>query len=215
MNGKFFTLVENIAELFYLNVLWLLCSLPILTVGASTTALLYVLMKKKRGEEGYMTKDYFKAFRQNFLQSSIIWLILLLILSVTGTAFYISNRNAEGTSTAILILLGIIASVFLLILIYVFALQARYENTIAGTIKNSLLLAIGNLPDTIFMVALIASIVILIVFVPYLIIVLLLFGGAGIANLLVPRYIKVFDRMTGEVTENKEKGEQDDGEEKE
>lgn len=207
MNGKFFTLVEDAAELFYLNVIWLLCCLPIITAGASTTALLYVLMKKKRGEESYMIRDFFRAFKENFLQSSIMWLVLLMLSSAICTAFYVLNKNAQAISTVVLIILGVAALICVLILIYVFALQARYENTIAGTVKNSLLLAIGNLPDTIFIIALLSAIVILIVFIPYLIIVLLLFGGAGIAELLVPRYISIFDKMTGESMKNIKKGE--------
>lgn len=90
--GKLMLLFTKIAYSAYLNVLWFICCLPIVTVGASTTALFYVTLKIAKVEEGNITKSFFRAFRQNFKKATIIWLILLtlgIILALDGYIFTI------------------------------------------------------------------------------------------------------------------------------
>ena len=63
--------ITKIAHSAYLNVLWFVCCLPIVTAGASTTALFYVTLKMAKNEEGNITKSFFRAFRENFRQGKI------------------------------------------------------------------------------------------------------------------------------------------------
>lgn len=87
-------LITKIANSVYLNILWLICSLPVVTIGASTTSLFYVTLKMAKNEEGNLTAAYFRSFKENFRQATKIWLILL----VTGIVFaldgYIFYHNA-------------------------------------------------------------------------------------------------------------------------
>lgn len=87
--GRFFNIdspimsgLNKLADLIWLNILAFFCCIPIVTVGASITALNYVALKMVRDEEGYVTKEYFKSFKQNFKQATIIWLIMLLVTAV-------------------------------------------------------------------------------------------------------------------------------------
>ena len=68
--GKFF-------DIMVLNILWTVCSIPIVTMGASTTAVYYVMLKLVRDEEGPTVKSFFRSWRENFKQATAIWLLLL------------------------------------------------------------------------------------------------------------------------------------------
>ena len=78
MDNKFFTVMGRVADLIMLNVVFLICCLPIVTIGASLTALHYVTLKMARNEESYIIRSFFKSFKQNFKQATIINLIMLL-----------------------------------------------------------------------------------------------------------------------------------------
>ena len=102
-----------------------------------------------KNEEGYIFKGFLHAFKLNFKQSTIIWLILLLCGGVCFVDYRISEMM-PGT-------LGMVFKVT----IYSFALTARYENTIGATLKNALLLTVAKLPYTILMTALTVGAVVL------------------------------------------------------
>ena len=77
--SKFSQALIKLCYSCYLNLLWFLCSLPIFTIGASTTALYYVSLKIVQGEDSNLTRLFFRSFRQNFRQATTLWLILLAI----------------------------------------------------------------------------------------------------------------------------------------
>lgn len=83
--------ITKIANSVYLNILWLVCSLPVVTIGASTTSLFYVTLKMAKNEEGNITAAFFRSFRDNFKQATKIWLILLatgIVFALDGYVFY-------------------------------------------------------------------------------------------------------------------------------
>ena len=82
LDSPLFSFLNKVADLILLNILTMICCLPIITIGASMTALHYVVLKMVRDEESYIVRSYFKSFRQNFKQATIIWLILLLVGAV-------------------------------------------------------------------------------------------------------------------------------------
>ena len=99
--GRFFDLdsplmsaLNKLADLISLNILVIICSLPVFTIGASMTALHYVVLKMVRNEEGYIIKSFFKSFKQNFRQATIIWLILLVLIGVLIGDFLILRFSA-------------------------------------------------------------------------------------------------------------------------
>ena len=69
--------IGKLGDLMILNILWVICSIPIFTMGASTTAVYYVTMKLVRGDDGYTLRNYFKSFKENFKQATVIWLLML------------------------------------------------------------------------------------------------------------------------------------------
>ena len=136
--------LSTTADLIVLNLLTVLCCLPVVTVGAALTALNTAAIKIVRGEESAPVKDYFRAFRVNFKKGTILGLVFLLVFVVL-IVDYLAAGNAVS------ILRPVISAIALLVLMlgqYAFAMLARYENTLRGTLKNALLLSIGYFPRT-------------------------------------------------------------------
>ena len=94
MDNRFFTFMSRVSDLIILNLLCILCCLPIVTAGASITAMFYVTLKMVRNEEAYIAKSFFKSFKQNLKQSIIINLIML----VTGALLYFDLTIAKSMS---------------------------------------------------------------------------------------------------------------------
>ena len=79
LDGPVMQFITKIVYSVYLNILWFICCLPIVTIGASTTALYYVSLKIVKNEEGNLTKAFFHSFKENFRQGTAIWLILSVL----------------------------------------------------------------------------------------------------------------------------------------
>lgn len=141
--------LSRLADLIWLNLLTLLCCIPVVTAGAAFTALHYVCIKMVRDEDGYLTKSYFKSFKQNFLQATGMWLLFLLAALIMAVDFFFVFRM-EGDFVFVLQVALSAVSLFLICsLLYWLPLLSRFENTILHTIKNAFLVSILNFPRTI------------------------------------------------------------------
>ncbi|MGN0432303.1 MAG: YesL family protein [Lachnospiraceae bacterium] len=127
----------KLTDLLKLNFLWILFSLPIVTVGASTVAAMSVALKMADNEEGYIFKDFLKAFRENWKQGTALWAITVVACYAVYLDFQLFEA-VEGNPIIFLVIgiLGIILTV--VTLIYAYPLVARYENTLFGTLQNSI-----------------------------------------------------------------------------
>ena len=93
-DNPFWRFIGKLCDVMILNVLWVLCSIPVVTMGASTTAVYYVTLKLVRDEDGYTFRSYFRSFKENFKQATAIWLLLLgtgIILLIDIRFFCISQ----------------------------------------------------------------------------------------------------------------------------
>ena len=125
-----------------LNILTLLLCLPVVTAGASLTAMYYVLLKIVRDEEGDIIQQFFQAFKLNFRQATIIWIILLLIYTALFVDWRIIRMQGDQFPGIVIILLyGAIAVVYLISL-YIFPVLSRYRNTIGGTVKTAFAMSV-------------------------------------------------------------------------
>lgn len=158
--GPFFNTLNRLADLVILNVLWLICCIPIVTAGASTTALMYVTMKMANDEDATIAKNFFKSFRENFRQSTIMWLIMLVIGAILVADYFIMPimNLSESMYSIMFGLFCLMALVYLMVLVYLFPLQAKLENKIKDTFKNAILLSIRHLPTSILLVAVVIMI---------------------------------------------------------
>lgn len=150
-----FSILTKLTYSAYLNILWLLCSLPIVTIGASTTALFYVTLKMAEDRDDGLTRMFFKAFRENFIPATKLWLILLAVGGfLTADGFVLSRLWSQSIFWTLLTALVIGAAVlYLIVLLYTFPLLARFENTTFGILKTAFLVGVRYLFCTLLMAA--------------------------------------------------------------
>ena len=157
--GRFFNLdspvmvaLTKMADLIIVNLLAFFCCLPIITVGASMTALHYVVLKIVRDEECYIVRSFFKSFKDNFKQATIINLIMIAV----GAVLYLDlnvAKNMPGSAGQIFhVIFMAFVIIYYVLFLYVYPILARFYNTIRNTIKNALFMAIRHLPYTVVMV---------------------------------------------------------------
>lgn len=151
-DGPFFNTLNKITDLVWLNILWIICCLPLFTIGASTTALFYVTTHMAKDEGSGVTKTFFREFKRNFKQSTGLWLIIVLIGAVLFTDLYIviyELKFPQPFDTVFVCVNYLLLFVYILTVIYVFPLQCKFENKVKHTLKNALILGIGHLPQSI------------------------------------------------------------------
>lgn len=153
-DSPFWTFMSRIADLVILNILWLIFCLPVFTIGASTAAMYRVALNLVRGEGSGVVRTFWAAFKLNFKQGVLLFLILLVptVLVVYELWMFLSGAVTQS------IWMGVVfcfpALLVALVTAYVYPLLAQFDNTIKNTLKNACLLAIGNLPYSIIMAAL-------------------------------------------------------------
>ena len=133
-------ILTHIFDFILLNILWLLTSIPIVTLGTATAALYSVMMSVVEKKEGYIIKDYWKAFCRNFKQSTVVWILLLFLgaclwfdLTLIGVVPGLFRQI--GT-----VVLGAVLIFYFMECIFVFPLIAKFENSTGNMIKNALLI---------------------------------------------------------------------------
>lgn len=153
MDSKFMRVMGRIGDLILLNFLFIMTSLPVVTIGASSVALYTVCFRLGTDREEGTTKSYFKAFVQNFKQATILWLLLFFCLATAliNTLFFLVMPNALRYVS---ILFGILFLLALFILTYIFPLMSQFESKKKPLFLNSLIMSMGYLPRTVLMAAL-------------------------------------------------------------
>lgn len=145
--------LAKVADIMMLNMVALICCIPIFTVGASMTALHYVSLKVVRGEDVYLMRDFFKSFKQNFKQATVIWLIFFVILALLIFDLVLMFTPGAQFPAFIKVVIMAVCIFVLLAVTCVFPLQAKFDNPVGRTIKNAFLMCILQLPKVVLMVA--------------------------------------------------------------
>lgn len=150
-NSKIMQIISRFADLVVLNLVFFLTCLPIFTIGAANTALYDVVFRMDTEREGKMLSTYFHAFKANFKQSTLIWLLLLLF----GAATYVNmvQFSAIGGTAGYLLFLAamLVLMVLLLVFSYAFPLLSQFGNSTKETLRNALLLSIAHLPRSLML----------------------------------------------------------------
>lgn len=146
--------IAKIFDLVILNLIFIFSCVPIITIGASTSALSYVTLKMVRGEDPYIWRNFWKSFRQNFKQGTLVWIFPILIFIFLGMDFYIINSQNTSLFAVVRILLWIVCAVALSVFLYVFPVISHFVCTTKQALKNALLMTFGHLPYTLMMLAL-------------------------------------------------------------
>lgn len=154
MDSPLMRFLTKIADLMVLNILFCVTSIPLITIGASWTALYSVTLKMVRDEEGSVSRSYFRSFRQNFRQATPLWLGVLVVLALLVLDIRVLNGMAGGTAPGLLrVGVEILALLGIMVLQYLFPSLARFEASLADTLKNACMMALAHLPKTALMTA--------------------------------------------------------------
>lgn len=175
LESPFFRVMTKVADFIILNFLVLIFSIPIVTIGPALTAMYYVALKEVRGNEGYVVKDFWKAFKANFKQAFVIELITVVIAAVLIINIFTCYRWSLQGSMFGQILMYLNIGLGLLVigsLMYLFPMLAQFKNTVKNTMFNSLLMAEKHLPQTLIL--------------------LVITGGLSYAIICYPLFIFVF-----------------------
>lgn len=167
-------------DVLIVNVLWTVCSIPLFTIGASTTAMYYVTLRLARDDDGYTIRSFFKSFKENFKQATAIWLIFAAVgaLLAFDIFYFLKLAAASSLRTVMLTIFLAMAFIWLAMFTYVFPLQSRFYNPVKRTIFNSFFMSVRHVFNTIGMLAVDGAIIFLALsYVPQLTI----FGVALIA----------------------------------
>ena len=142
MRARISEVLSGLIDMIWAGLLWILCCLPVITVGASSTALYYATVKCVRHNRARLTPMFFRSFRSNFRQATLIWLILLAwTLIGLGNRYALQQMQAPAVFRNLSFFLMLPAP---LCFPWVFAYLSRFEGTIGSTFKVSLWLMLQN-----------------------------------------------------------------------
>lgn len=144
----------RIADLMILNAMALIFSVPIITIGASWTALYYCTVKIVRKEDTYVWKEFWNSFKSNFKQATIIWLILIPFLAILFIDVLMWYNDPTLLPKVLKVTTVIVICIVLAITIYVFPILSHFENTTRNTLKNAFLVSMINIPYTFYFIIL-------------------------------------------------------------
>lgn len=138
---KLHAVLTAIIDIVWLGLLWLVCSLPLFTLGAASTALYYSMVKCVRHERGRATREFFGAFGRNFRQATALWLLCLLALALgLGDVCAFSQMGVQPGD-----FLYVFSRLLLLpvpvLFPWIFAFLSRFQNTVSGTLRFAVYLA--------------------------------------------------------------------------
>ncbi len=209
----------RMADLLWLNILTTICCIPIITIGPALTAMHYMCLKMVRNEECYITRGYFKSFKENFKQATIIWLVILFMIVILVGDFVIMRYGGISFPKVLQILITAVGVLILITATFVFPVLARFDNTILRTIKNAFMISILQFPKTILMI--IMGLIVpplALVFLPQATPIVFLFGLALPAYASAMLYNKFFKKLEDQMlsqTAGTDGEEAKDGEESE
>lgn len=164
-DGAFITILTKIGQIVILNLLWMVCCIPIVTIGASTTAFYYSMIKAVRRERSYPIREFFRSFKRTARNGSILTVIMLLMGSLLYYAILNIPREAGGAGMIAIIILCAIGILFLGTVVYLFPVLSRFEFKIAKYMTMSFYLSLRHIKTTLLLwVGMVASVWLMLVF---------------------------------------------------
>lgn len=141
--------INKATDLILLNFIWIICCIPVFTIGAATSAMYYVCIISIRQGDGYVVRRFFKAFKENFAKSTIVWLCILVLVAL-GIVDVVFWTKMGGSISRLMIAVSVaILIIILMICEYIYPVMAKFEGDIKTCIKNAAAMAVGYLPYTV------------------------------------------------------------------
>ena len=199
------------ADLLILNIITVLMCLPIITAGAALTAMHYVLLKMVRGEEGYILKSFFRSFKREFRQATVLWILYVALAALMASNLVLVLQGSGRYPIWLPSSIVVVAVLELMFMIYTFAMLSRFDDTIYHTLLNAVTLTFAELPRSLEMAVITLVPLIAFLRVSILLPVLVLFGfsvpGYACAMIYDPVFRKIEKQIWEE--ENSEDSEEE------
>jgi len=163
--------MEQILNMLYVGLLWLVFSVPVITAGAASSAAYYTMTKVVRGHRSYVFREFWSSFRSDFKQSTLLWLIWLVTALVIGLDMNIIKGlqqgagasaaagagTGSGLSAAFQIILAIVMAIISVLTVYALSYASRFSQKTGVIIRNSLLMSVRHLPSSLLILAVLAA----------------------------------------------------------
>ena len=152
-DNLFFTILGKIMDVLWVSILWIVFSIPIVTIGASSTALYYTIHKVVFNNESYIIRTFVNSFKSNFKDSTIKWVLSAILMVFLSVDIMIVRSFAEsGSIIAALIYPLLIILVFAVMCNFsIFSYSARFDDSVKASVYKSVVLAASNLGWMLFL----------------------------------------------------------------
>jgi len=207
IESKWYRLASKLSDMMIMGFLWTVFSLPIITIGAATTAVFYTATKKVTGKDDeYISTAFIKSFKENFFKSTIIFVLLIIVAAISSLNYILAPYISLGLfHNTVRIVSAFILLQAIGIATFSFAYIARFNVTLKEVIKNSFILANKHLLITLSNLALFLATFYLVVLVPFL----LLFMMGIYAYFASFSIVKVFRKYNPDFDEFHEMADED------
>lgn len=159
MNG-----LGKIGDIVVLNIVFVICCIPVVTIGTAITSLYAVTMKMARGDEPSVVKAFFEAFRRNFKMGTICWIIMAAVGILFCLDFHVIGTFDVAVKSIARILLGAGLVIYLMIFTWLFPYIARFENSLKAYFKNAFMLSVIHFPFTVLLAGMSVGILVIVFF---------------------------------------------------
>ena len=199
-NNPVMQFLSRLVDMAVLNLMTIACMIPIVTAGAAITAMNNVLIHLVRKDETYVWKMFITSFKQNLKQGIGLGLLFTAIFAFAGLELVLLHSIDAKSSTMFMIIITVICLFVVAIGIYTFAMLSRFENTVRGTLINAVSLALGHIPRTLGMLAILVAWAALLWFLHGIFLLVLLYG------LTIPGYLctRIYDPIFRTLEPNEE-----------
>lgn len=147
-SNSFYEFGRKLIYVLALNIIFIITSIPIVTMGAAMAAMNTVFLKIINEKDFSVLKDYFASFKANFLKATILWLIGIVIgfILYVDIVYWVRYGIADGVYGYIMLIVSILASVFLVLMLHTaFPLVSRFDMTIKDLLVNTFMITVGNI----------------------------------------------------------------------
>ena len=190
--------LAKVADLLWVNILCLLCSLPIFTIGASLAAMQTIFYRLLHNEDVYVTREFFASCARSFKQATIVWIILLPIMAFLAYDYVALGNDGDPKAFFLKTVAGILFLIVFVIFLYVFPIISRYENSVKETIKNACVIAITHPARSVILLVVFAFCIFVELIISYKLLPLLFaFCGSVPFYFCSMVYMPIFDKLDG------------------
>lgn len=170
-NSGIMGFMSKVADVILLSLLWVVCSIPIVTMGAATTALYYTAVKSIRRDRSYIFRSFVSSFKENFIQGTLLWLLFLAVMTVLGVNMkfcqgLVTSESGKAMGFLLMVvycLMGLVAGFTAL---YMLPVLSRFNLKKREILKMSLFMSIRHLPYTILLTVIIVLVTVATAYVP-------------------------------------------------